>query len=78
MTEIGEKLRMFFARAGRPDLAGDEPLLESGILDSLAILKLLAFIEESFGVTVPDEDFDPANFETLEAIEALIEALEDR
>ena len=73
MTEIGKKLREYFARvAPGQEVAGDTPLLESGILDSLAVVKLLAFLEESFGVEIGDDEFDPDNFESLDAIEALI------
>jgi acyl carrier protein len=47
---------------------GSTPLLEWGILDSLRMVALLAFIEERFGVRVPDDAVTPANFGTVDAI----------
>ncbi len=54
------------------DLGEDESLLESGIIDSMGIMKLLAFIEEKFQIKVSDEELIPENFETLSTIEKLI------
>lgn len=55
----------------RPELlplGNDAPLLESGILDSLSVLKLTLFLEEQFGVEVAPDELIPENFETVEAI----------
>jgi len=49
-------------------LKNDSPLLASGILDSLSILKLVLFLEEQFGVVIDAEDLISPNFETVEAI----------
>jgi acyl carrier protein len=56
---------------GRPELLplqSDTPLLESGILDSLALLRLLVFLENEFSVQVDDFELIPANFNTIDAI----------
>ncbi len=56
------------------DLSEDDSLLDKGLLDSMAIVKLITFLEERFGVVLGDEEFDPDNFETLRAIAQLIAA----
>jgi acyl carrier protein len=59
----------------RPELLplkNDTPLLESGILDSLALLSLLVFIEEEFGIPVEDFELIPENFNTIDTICAYI------
>ena len=43
-------------------------LLETGILDSLSLLKLVVFIQERFGIVVDDVDLVPENFDTVDAI----------
>ena len=53
-------------------LRNDTPLLESGILDSLSLLKLLVFLEKEFGVTVDGFDFNLDNFNTIDAICAYV------
>jgi acyl carrier protein len=60
--------------AGRTELAGDEDLIESGVLDSLGIFQLVAFLEERFGVAIADSEITPENFGTLERIERLVAA----
>ncbi len=70
-----DKLREHFRRESSNDqtLTDNEPLLTSGFLDSIAIVKLLTYIEQEFDVEISDADFDPDNFETIEAIATLIE-----
>ncbi len=71
-------LQEFIARElywdGRPEeLQPDYALVENHVVDSLGLFKLVAFIEERFGVRVGDEELTPVNFGTLDAIAALIE-----
>jgi acyl carrier protein len=50
------------------NLQEDQDLLGAGILDSLSILQLVAFVEERFGIQVPDEDVVYDNFKTINAL----------
>jgi acyl carrier protein len=50
----------------------EESLVESGIIDSLGIMKLVDFIEKEFRVKVSDDDLVPENFETVDAIATLV------
>jgi D-alanine--poly(phosphoribitol) ligase subunit 2 len=72
---INNQLRDYIQKeiAKGRELTDDESLLEGGILDSLAIVKLVSYIEDEFDIEVPDSDFDPENFETISAIVQLIE-----
>jgi acyl carrier protein len=51
----------------------NESLISTGVLDSLALLRLIAFIEEQFGVIVGDAEVIPENFETINEIKEFIE-----
>ena len=55
------------------DLPADENLIDKGLLDSLAILKVVTFCEEQFGVTIPDTEVLPDNMESVRTIAALVE-----
>ena len=46
----------------------DTKLIESGILDSLSILRLTIFIEEKLGVKVDADEVVRENFDTIDAI----------
>ena len=43
-------------------------LLETGVLDSLSLLRLVVFIQQRFGITVDDVDLIPEHFDTVDAI----------
>ncbi len=45
----------------------DDDLLEAG-LDSMGIMRLIMFIEEQFGVTLPDTEIDPDNVKSFNAL----------
>ena len=49
-------------------LANDTSLLDSGILDSLGLLRLVVFLEERFGITMDDADLLPENFASVNSI----------
>jgi len=51
----------------------NESLINSGVLDSLALLRLIAFIEEQFSVTIEDSEVIPENLETINDIVVFIE-----
>lgn len=77
MTEIIKSLKQFIKEELVPnfdpdELKENESLLERGVIDSMGIMKLLAFIEEKFQVKVSDEELIPENFETLSSIADLI------
>jgi acyl carrier protein len=57
----------------REKVVGDEEsLLLSGVIDSLAILELTAFIEERYSCSVKEDDLVPENFDSLAAMSAFI------
>jgi acyl carrier protein len=51
----------------------DSDLLEQRILDSLGVLKLVLFLERTFGIQVADEDVVPENFESLNVIAKFVQ-----
>ncbi|HUG63468.1 MAG TPA: phosphopantetheine-binding protein [Methylomirabilota bacterium] len=66
-----------FVRATLPRIPADTidsrtPLIANG-LDSLAVLELITFLSETFGVEIEDGDFDVENFETVGNLVALVE-----
>jgi len=65
--------RELLNKPGLLPLQDNSPLLESGILDSLSILKLVLFLEQEFGVVMNAEDVIPENFETVDAICAYLQ-----
>jgi len=47
-------------------------LIESGVIDSMTLLRLTSFLEEQYGIEIPDEDIVAENFRSLGSIEAFV------
>ncbi len=58
---------------GKQSLDPDEDLIEQRIIDSLGILKLVSFLEQTHGIKVMDEDIIPENFQTINTIIGFVE-----
>jgi acyl carrier protein len=53
-------------------------IITAGIIDSLGIMQLVAYIEETFSIMINDEDIIPDHFESIQAISLFIEDKQDR
>ena len=77
MKNVEETIRTFIAEEilfsgngyGYPD---DASFLEEGIVDSMGIMELVMFVEETFAVTVDDEELVPDNFDSVSKLAAYI------
>lgn len=67
-------LREFLPGENPDELTDGTPLITGGVLDSIATLKLVLFIEERFGVTLQAHETDPEHLDTLAQIASLIRA----
>ncbi len=61
------------AKGRKATIKEDDDLLSEGIIDSLGILQLVAFIEEKFGYNVPDEDVVIENFMSVNALASYLD-----
>lgn len=58
-----------------PSVGADQPLIGSGgLLDSLTLLELIAFVEREFRIDVEDREMTIENFRTIARIQQLIES----
>jgi len=67
-------LNTFLPGEDPSELTDDLPLISGGILDSIATLKLIMFIEETFGVTLEAHEADKEHLNTINQIADLISA----
>ncbi len=78
MSAIANRLRDFILARYLPgespsNLQDDTPLRTSGVLDSLATLGLISFIEQEFGIEIEAHETDVDNFDRLRDMAAFIE-----
>ena len=76
-TEVKGRIREYvleeFAKSkGIDSITDDESLTKNGVIDSMGIFRLVAFLEEEFGVRVGDEEITHDNLESVNAIEKLV------
>jgi len=53
-------------------LTADYDLLAGGVIDSLGLLKVIAWLEDRFGVVVDDLEIAPDNFRTVAAMNEFV------
>lgn len=59
------------------DFSTEDDLIGNGVLDSLDIVTLITEINAEFDISIPAEEIMPENFNSAEAIYALIARLEE-
>lgn len=63
----------FLPDVGADGLPSDYDLVDGGVIDSLGLLKVIAWLEQRFDLDADDIDLDPASFRSVQAIAGFIE-----
>ena len=72
-SEIKDFILKEFLPGENPDeLTDTTPLITGGILDSIATIKLILFMEEQFGIKVEAHETDPEYLDTVASITELV------
>ena len=76
--EIREKIRTYvidsFIKDEAIGLDDDLSFIETGIIDSVGVLELVAFIETTFDFRVEDEELIPENLDSVNEIVTYIQS----
>ena len=64
----------------RPDVdfENEKSLIDDGILDSFDIVSIISELDDAFGVQVRITELDPDNFNSAEAIWALVQSMKEQ
>ncbi|MBN2090666.1 acyl carrier protein [candidate division KSB1 bacterium] len=54
------------------NLQDDTSFLENGIIDSTGILELITFLEETYQISIQDNELVPDNLDTLKKVEQFL------
>jgi acyl carrier protein len=76
-STIKDQIREFVRRElalpkGITSFTDDTSLTENGVVDSLGIFRLVAFLEEAFGVRVGDEEITAENLQSINIMEQFV------
>lgn len=77
MQQRSERIRDFLIEeahwdGSRAELTDDLPLIEEHVLDSMLLLRLVAWLESEYGVAIADTEIVPSNFGSIEKISKLL------
>ena len=76
MADASAVIRSLLSRnASVRELGDQDNLLETGILDSVGVLSLVAGLERSFGLKIDTNCLTEDNFRSIAAIAALVDRL---
>ena len=76
LDALEKKLASFVARETGADpasIGSSTELLSSGLLDSVALVRMADLVEREVGIVIPDGDVTEENFETFGAIRSYVE-----
>ena len=72
VTDVKQPIRAFIveyaASRGVTEVKDDDSLLKTNVIDSLGVFRLIAFLEDTFPLTIEDSDMVPENFQSLNDI----------
>jgi acyl carrier protein len=74
---IQEQIERYIVATHAPDLADeviprDYDLVANGVIDSLALLELVEWVQGTWSIDIADVQLSPADFRTIEAVEHFI------
>jgi acyl carrier protein len=80
MNSVEEKIREYiaqnilFTNKGYP-YDDNVSFLDNGIVDSVNVMELVMFVEETFQIKVKDDDIVPDNFDSVECLASYVKSL---
>lgn len=76
MQNLKQDLRRFvvenFLFGQEKGLSDSDSFLEEGIVDSMGVLELVAFLEQKYGITIQDQELVPDNLDSLNRLERFL------
>ncbi|MBV8540885.1 MAG: acyl carrier protein [Pseudonocardiales bacterium] len=78
MTDHTDTIKKFIIEEFLPDvppeqLETDYDLLAGGVIDSLGVLRVIVWLEDTFNIALDDTEITPESFHSVEAIHAIIQ-----
>jgi acyl carrier protein len=78
-SDVLEKLKHFVRqdvlKGKKVEIDAETPLLESGILNSMEVIRTIKFIQDAFGVKMPATKVTGENFQNLRQLTRIVVSL---
>jgi acyl carrier protein len=66
------QIRQFIAGHVAGPVADDDDIFEAGLVNSMFVVQLVAFVEHAFGLTLRGSDLTLADLCSIDAVDALV------
>ena len=78
MEQIEREVRQFVIDnflfgEGQAQFSNNDSFLEKGLVDSMGILTLVSFVQETYAIPVADEDLVPENWDSVKRIAGFVQ-----
>jgi acyl carrier protein len=78
-ADVNERVRRLLAETLNVEVSSDETdLIDTGVIDSLALVELLVALEREFEVTIPFDELEIDTFRSVRSIGEFIAAQDGR
>lgn len=67
-TTVREFIAENFLFRADAEVASNQSLLETGVMDSTGVLELIAFLEQTYGISVADKEIVPDNLDSIDNV----------
>jgi len=74
ISTLEEFIKNEFLKQPERELKADEPLISSGLINSLSLVDLALFVEDTYGVQIDDTELNDETFDNLEELATLIKS----
>lgn len=81
MESITNRIRSFIKNEillTHEEISSEVHLIESGMIDSISLMKLLTYIEGDFSVQFSEDDFNIENFSTIDKICRIVKEKQEK
>lgn len=76
MESIEDKVKKYITEnilfSSAYPFSDETSFLENGVVNSMNVMELVAYVEEAFGMDVADNDIVPANFDSIRNLAGFI------
>lgn len=73
ISRIRAAAREAIAESIGHQVGDSEPIVSSGMIDSLSVVKLISLLEFKLGIKIPPDNLQPDDFDTVELIIETVE-----
>jgi acyl carrier protein len=74
IATLGQKVAAEILKEPNRKIQPDEPLISSGLIDSMSLVDVAILVEDTYGVHIDDTELNADTFDTLTQLAGLIQS----